>query len=45
MVVLSTHTERTTIAVGAHAPAAEAPSNGHGRRHRREISKTASPTQ
>jgi Lrp/AsnC family leucine-responsive transcriptional regulator len=32
MVVLSTHTERTTIAVGPHPEAAEPAGNGHGRR-------------
>ncbi|HVN28836.1 MAG TPA: Lrp/AsnC family transcriptional regulator [Candidatus Binataceae bacterium] len=39
MVVLSTHTERATISVGA-ADETEAGSNGHGRRHRHGAVKT-----
>jgi len=34
MVVLSTHTERNTIAVHANGEAAVELPNGHGRRHR-----------
>ena len=41
MVVLSTHTERTTIAVSASADAAEPAGNGHGRRHRHSAVKSA----
>src|ERR1039457_1512559 len=39
MVVLSTHTERTTISVGA-ADETEVAGNGHGRRHRHGTVKT-----
>jgi Lrp/AsnC family transcriptional regulator, leucine-responsive regulatory protein len=39
MVVLSTHTERTTISVGI-AEQAEMTGNGHGRKHRHGIVKT-----
>jgi len=39
MVVLSTHTERATISVGA-ADESEGAGNGHSRRHRHGIVKT-----